>query len=459
MTIDSAVYSAVEADSPSTPPKDSVVAIPLAADGSKGKAPAAWVPTLYFAEGLPNYLVTILSLYMFQAMGIANSKITAAIGTIGFVWMFKPLWSPFLEAAPSKKMIVVTCQIAGGLAAGVLALVLNLSSFFAVGIVVLTVIAITSATHDIAADGLYIASLSKQQQAIYAGWQGTAYNIARIGMVGGLVKLVAYWQTESGLGGASAWQFGLLVVAAVMILLGLYHIWTLPKGVSVPHENVREALIDVIVTFFKKPGIFLAIAFIILFRLAEGQIITIGPLFLTASRATGGLGLSLSDQGSIYGVYGALAFVVGSVLGGYFASWLGLKRSLLILILAMNLPNVTYYYLSTALPTDLMTVKLAVVIEMFGYGFGFTALMLYMMQVVAPGKYPTAHYALATGFMAAGVNIARIASGSIQEALGYQHFFIWILLCTIPIVLLAIFLPIRSNAQKQALGLEDAASN
>jgi PAT family beta-lactamase induction signal transducer AmpG len=457
MPIESAVHSSVEAHSFQPMQTESLVATPVAGK-VKSKAPMAWIPTLYFAEGLPLYLVAVFSLYMFQAMGIANAQITAAIGTIGFVWVIKPLWSPFLEAASSKKMIVVTCQIAGGVAMGVLALTLKLPNFFVFGVVALVAIAIVSATHDIAADGLYIASLSKQQQASYSGWQSTAYNIAKVALVGGLVKLVAYWQQQAGFDGALAWQAGLAIAAVIMIGLGLYHMWVLPKVTSTPHENVMETLADVILTFFKKPGIWAAIVFIVLFRLAEGQIQTIGLLFLTATRASGGLGLSLGDQATIYGVYGTIAFVIGGLLGGYFVSWLGLKRSLLILILAMNLPNVTYYYLSVALPTlatGALTIKLAVIIEMFGFGFGFPALLMYMMQVVAPGKYPTAHYALATGFMALGLNLARIVSGSIQEALGYQHFFIWVLLCTIPIVLFALFLPIRSNAQRQAMGLEE----
>jgi PAT family beta-lactamase induction signal transducer AmpG len=305
------------------------------------KAPFIWAPTLYFAEGIPQYLVTVFSLLMFQAMGVPNAQITAAIGAIGFVWMVKPLWSPLLEAAPSKKLIVVTCQFLGGLAAGGLALILKLDSFFALGIAALTFIAIASATHDIAADGLYIGSLTKTQQGKYAGWLGCAYNVARIAMVGGLVKLVDYWQKQAGFSTVMSWQAGLVVVAVIMMLLGFYHMWSLPKGAALAHDKMADTLRDVIVTFFKKPGIWVAIAFIILFRLAEGQIVTVGPLFLTAARATGGLGLSLGDQGTIYGVYGTSAFLLGSVLGGYFAAWLGLKRALLILILAMNLPNAT----------------------------------------------------------------------------------------------------------------------
>ena len=420
------------------------------------KRPVLWVPTLYFAEGLPQYLVSVFALYLFQALGVSNPQITAALGTIGFVWAVKPLWSPFLEAVPSQKLVVVITQIVGGVAIGGLALCLNTSSFFALSVAVLTVIAITSATHDIAADGLYIASLSKRLQTVYSGWRNCAYNVAKVALTGGLLKMIAYWQRD-GLAGTSAWQAGLFVVALTMFALGFYHLWSLPKAPSASHENVGQTLIDVIKTFFQKPGIWMAIAFILLFRLAEGQITTIGPLFLTAARATGGLGLPLDDQGTIYGVYGTITFLVGGVLGAYFASWIGLKRSLIILILAMNLPNATYCYLSAALPADLLAIKAAVCVEMFGYGFGFTALMLYMMLVVAPGKYPTAHYALATGFMALGYNLAKFISGFIQDALGYQNFFIWVLLCTVPIVLFAMFLPIRVTADKQILSLEDAA--
>ncbi len=451
MTTDSTVLPSAQAAQADAPPQDG-----LASAGFTGKRPVLWVPSLYFAEGLPQYLVSVFALYLFQALGISNPRIGAALGAIGFVWAIKPLWSPFLEAVPSQKLVVVLTQVVGGVAAGALALCLNASNFFAISVAVLTIIAITSATHDIAADGLYIASLSKHMQTVYSGWRNCAYNVAKVALTGGLLKLIAYWQ-DHGYAGASAWQAGLYLVALTMFALGLYHLWSLPQAPSASHENVRETLIDVIKTFFQKPGIWMAILFILLFRLAEGQITTIGPLFLTAARDTGGLGLPLDAQGTIYGVYGTIAFLIGGVLGAYFASWLGLKRSLIILILAMNLPNATYYYLSAVLPTDMFAIKAAVCVEMFGYGFGFTALMLYMMLVVAPGKYPTAHYALATGFMALGYNLAKFISGFIQDALGYQNFFIWVLLCTVPIVLFAMTLPIKLTADKQILSLEDVA--
>ncbi len=407
--------------------------------------PITWVPTLYFAEGLPYFLVATMAGLMYKSMGVANEQIALWTGLLGFVWVFKPLWSPFLEVARSKKSIVLLFQFLGGAALGLLALALHLPTYFAASIALLALVAIASATHDIAADGLYIASLDAKQQAAYAGWQGGFYNVARFFSLGGLMVLAGYFEKRMDV--AHAWSIIFGMLGAIMIALAVYHIWALPNANNVIRSDtsmrgVYRTLKDVILDFFKKPGIWLAILFIILFRAGEGQVTTIGPLFLRAARGEGGLGLTTAEVGALYGTLATVAFIGGSILGGYFTAWLGLRRGMFFLILAMNLPNLAYFFLSTFLPTNFSVIAGALSLEMFGYGFGFVGLILFIMQEVAVGKYQMAHYALGTGVMQLGYVLFKIMSGAIQAALGYQHFFLWVLVSAIPVLLLSRIVPI-----------------
>jgi PAT family beta-lactamase induction signal transducer AmpG len=214
--------------------------------------------------------------------------------------------------------------------------------------------------------------------------------------------------------------------------------------------GIARTLKDVIIDYLRKPGIWVSILFIILFRAGEAQVQTIGPLFLREARELGGLGLSTEQVGTVYGTAGTIAFIIGSIAGGYFTSWLSLRRAILFLILAMNLPNLVFYLLSTYLPTNLTLIAAGLSLEMFGYGFGFVGIILYMMQVVAPGKYQTAHYAFSTGIMQLGFVLFKWISGDAQVALGYQHFFVYVLLCAIPVAVLSQFIPMESRHKEEA---------
>lgn len=403
--------------------------------------PLTWVPSLYLAQGLPFYSVALVAGLMFKSLGVPNEQIARWTGVIGLAWVFKALWSPFLELAASQKRIVVTLQIGGGVALGALALVLQLPAWFALTIALLAVVALASSTHDIAADGLYIASLSGRQQAAYAGWQGAFFNGAKFLSLGGLVILAGVLEPRIGAPAAWATVFGLL--GALLAGLGLYHAWALPVPRKVvASTSVRGAaslLADVVRAFFAKPDIWLGIVFILLFRLAEGQVQTIGPLFLRDARALGGLGLSTQAVGAIYGTAGTAAFLIGSVLGGWFTAWRGLPRAMPILIVAMNVPNLVFYYLSMMQPESLGLVTAALSLEMFGYGFGFVGMILFIMQVIASGPYQTAHYALGSGFMQLGFVLSKVVSGDIQQALGYRHFFLWVVLSALPVLILTRF--------------------
>lgn len=418
----------------------------------KTRNPLTWVPSLYFAQGLPFFAVALVAGQMFKSMGVPNDDIAHWTAAIMSAWIFKPLWSPFLELASSKKLVVVAFQLIGGACLGLVALALHFPFWFAACVVMLTLVAISSATHDVACDGLYISSLSEKDQARYAGWTGTFFNAGRFISAGGLLLLAGHFEKTMGV--TSAWTIVFCILAAMMITLGLYNGWSLPPAknpvsVDTTAAAIASTLKEVIVDFFKKPGIWVAILFIILFRAGEAQVQTIGPLFLREARELGGLGLTTAEVGAVYGTVGTVAFIVGSIAGGYFTSWLGLKRAILALILAVNLPNLVFYYLAAALPTNLTVIGIALSVEMFGYGFGFVGLILYMMQVVAPGKYQTAHYAFATGIMQLGFSLFKWVSGDIQQSLGYQNFFIWVLAAAIPVAILSQIIPM-SAAEREA---------
>jgi PAT family beta-lactamase induction signal transducer AmpG len=430
--------------------------VPIAAaPAAPVRHPLAWVPTLYLAQGLPFYAVALVAGLMFKSMGVPNEQIARWTGMLGLAWVFKALWSPFLELARSKKRLVVSFQLLGGAALAAVALALQLPAWFGIAIALLAVVSLASSTHDIAADGLYIASLTARQQAAYAGWQGAFFNAAKFLSLGGLVILAGYLEARVGTSAAWTVVFGLL--GAGLAGLGLYHGWALPGTLNPAVQagsarTVARTLVDVIRAFFAKDGIWMAILFIVLFRAAEGQIQTIGPLFLRDARAVGGLGLSTAEVGAVYGTAGTVAFLVGSIAGGYFTAWIGLKRAMPILILAMNLPNFVFYYLSTAQPDALPVIAMALGAEMFGYGFGFVGIILFIMQVVASGKYQTAHYALGTGFMQLGFVLFKVISGDVQQALGYRSFFLWVVACALPVLVLSCVIRLEAPARESGAG-------
>jgi PAT family beta-lactamase induction signal transducer AmpG len=414
--------------------------------------PKLWVPSLYLAQGLPYFAVAIVAGQMLKSMGVPNDELNHWIALISCAWALKPLWSPFLELASSKKLVVVGFQILGGLCLGGVALALRAPFWFAASMAMLALVGISSATHDIACDGLYITSLDEKGQAQYAGWTGTFFNAAKFFTTGALLLLAGHFEKTMGV--VPAWTICFCILGAMMVALGLYNSWALPLAKNTVSAGTNAATIarmmwEVIVEFLRKPGIWVSIVFIVLFRAGEAQVQSIGPLFLREARNLGGLGLTTAEVGGVYGTVGTVAFLVGSIAGGYFTSWLGLKRAILWLIIAVNLPNIAFYLLSYFQPTELSIVSAALSVEMFGYGFGFVGLILYMMQVVAPGKYQTAHYAFATGIMQLGNVLFKMFSGDIQISLGYQHFFIWVMLCAIPVAVLSQIIPMAARPQPE----------
>jgi MFS transporter, PAT family, beta-lactamase induction signal transducer AmpG len=412
--------------------------------------PARWVPSLYFAEGIPFFAISLIAGILYKRMGMANDVIALYTSWLLLPWSLKPLWSPLLEMFKTKKFFVVLLQFAAGVSLGLIALCLPLAGYFRYTLALFVVVAFCSSTHDIAADGLYIASLSAKEQAAYAGWQGGFYNVARFVSQGGLIILAGYLETRTDV--PHAWMAIFAAMGLMLVALSLYHSRMLPGGGgrgAVPLGSVREMAAtfwDVVATFLKKPNIYLLLLFILLYRAGEGQVVRIGPLFLVDKRAVGGLGLTTDQFGTIYGTFGTVAFIAGSILGGYFTSWLGLRRALLPLICVMNFPNLAYVYLSTVLPANHLWIASALSVEMFGYGFGFVGVILLMMQEIAPGKYQTAHYAFANSLMNLGLMIPGTVSGKIQMALGYQKFFVWVLISSVPAMILSRFIPVGARS-------------
>ena len=419
----------------------------------KKRHPAYWIPTTWFAMGLPFVALAAASAIMYKNMGITNTQIAFWTSLIMLPWTLKPLWGPFLEMFKTKKFFVYTSQIFTGCMFGLVALSLHAEYFFAFSICILAIIAFSGATHDMAADGVYLNELNEKLQAKYVGWQGAFYNIAKI--VSGGVLVYFAGELEKRIGVVNAWMVVMLLYGLIMILLGLYNMRMLPTGgVSTKIHSVKEGfdtLKDVAVTFFQKKNIWFGLCFIVLYRFAEGQAIKITPLFFKAARSEGGLGLSTSQIGVLYGVFGAIAFVLGSITAGYFVSNKGLTRkTLLILCAFFNIPFAAYAFLAITLPQNLYIIGGAVAVEYFGYGFGFVGLILFIMQQIAPGKYKMAHYAFGSGLMNLGFMVPSMISGFVSDYLGYREFFIWVLISTIPAFLITWVVPLNKMEEEQA---------
>lgn len=427
--------------------------------------PISWVPSVYFAMGMPFVVLNMVSVLMFKGLGISDAQIALWTSLIMLPWTLKFLWSPFLEMYRTKKFFVVLTQFVSGVGFALVALSLQLPAFFACSIGLLAVIAFSGATHDIATDGIYISELNKQEQAKYIGWQGAFYNIAKIVASGGLVWLAGWLLKRfGGIEGAAAvvrqeatvhaWMIVMLLLGAVMVLLGLYHSRVLPSGgaavaATTSGKETFRKLAEVIGDFFQKKHIGYYIAFVILYRFAEGFVMKIVPLFLKAERAVGGLGLDEQQIGLYYGTYGAAAFVLGSLLAGYYISHRGLSKTLFSLCCIFNLPFIAYTLLAIYQPENGLLIGSAIVLEYFGYGFGFVGLMLFMMQQIAPGKHQMAHYAFASGIMNLGVMLPGSISGFVSDAMGYKAFFIFTLFATIPAFLITYFVPFTYADEKK----------
>ncbi|MDI7259593.1 MAG: MFS transporter [Thermodesulfobacteriota bacterium] len=398
--------------------------------------PWAWVPSLYVAEGIPYVMAMTVSVVLYKRLGISNTDIALYTSWLYLPWVIKPLWSPFVDLLRTKRYWILLMQLVIGASLACIAFFIPASRFFQTTLAFFWLMAFSSATHDTAADGFYMLGLPEHLQAAFAGVRTTFYRIAMIATQGGLVILAGFLE-GSGHDIPAAWSVALFTTAAVFSAIILYHFFLLPYPVSDrpanrnPSMSLAREFLHIFGLFFRKKGIVTILAFFLFYRLAETQLIKIIPLFLLDPRLKGGLGLTTSEVGIIYGTVGVIALVLGGLLGGYAIYRKGLKFWIWMMVCAIHLPDLVYVYASQAMPDNFYLINLCVAVEQFGYGFGFTAYTMFMIMV-SEGEYKTVHYALATGIMALGMMVPAMLSGWLQEMLGYQNYFLWVMAATIP---------------------------
>lgn len=418
------------------------------------RSPWAWIPTLYFAQGIPYVVVMTLSVVMYKNLGISNTDIALYTSWLYLPWVIKPLWSPLAELFGTKRAWVTVLQFFIGAALAGVALTLPMERAFQMSLAVFWLMAFASASHDIAADGYYMLALPQHQQAAFVGVRSTFYRLANIGGQGGLVYLAGELTERTG-SVVQAWAWVFWLLGGLFVLLALWHGLMLPR----PAADVRGAggaaarglvaeFFAVFASYFKKPGILVVLGFLLLYRFPEAQLLKLATPFLLDPVSEGGLGLSTKDVGIAYGTVGLTALTLGGLCGGWVISRVGLKKALWPLVAAMHVPNVAFLVLALTHPTNLAVISAALAVEQFGYGLGFTAYLMYMIHV-ADGPQKTAHYAICTGFMALGMMIPGMWSGWLQDHIGYVPFFVWVLVATVPSVAMAALIKIPDGFGKK----------
>ena len=407
----------------------------------KKENPWLWVPTLYFAEGIPYFIVNNISLVMFKNMGMPNGMLAFYTSLLYLPWVIKPLWSPFVDIIKTKRWWILAMQILMSAAMLLLPFLLpqesgeaiSSSPLFFVTLVIFWITAFASATHDIAADGFYMLGLNPNKQAEFVGIRSTFYRLSSIFGQGVLVALAGYLESRTS-DVHMAWKITLILSAAIFACVTLYHTRALPVPASDKTSNATTAseilkeFGRTFVTFFRKKGVLIAMLFMLLYRLPEAFLVKMMNPFLLDSAAEGGLGMSTQDVGIIYGTVGVAALTVGGILGGIAASRWGLKKSLWPMALSLTLPCLSFVFLAAYQPDNLWIIGSCVALDQFGYGFGFTAYMLYLIYF-SEGEFKTAHYSLCTAFMALSMMLPGLVAGYVQEWLGYTSFFVFVMIC------------------------------
>jgi PAT family beta-lactamase induction signal transducer AmpG len=411
---------------------------------SQAKNPWLWVPSLYFGQAIPYIVANNLSVVMYKDMGVSNTDIALYTSLLYLPWVIKPLWSPLVDLQGTKRGWTVSLQLVLAAALGAVGATLHLPAYFMISLSVMWVMAFASATHDISADGFYMLGLRQQQQASMVGVRSTFYRLATLAGQGPLVVLAGVLAVSLG-DVRQAWAIVFFVLAGLFLALFAWHQKILPhpdvdhqaaSGGNVAGSGLLEGFGTTFATFFAKRDIWLILGFILTFRLGEAQLLKLIAPFLKDPLDKGGLGLTTVQYGLAYGTIGIVALTVGGLCGGWLISRLGLKRCLWLMVFAVHLPDLVFVYLSQVQPQNFGVICGFLAIEQFGYGFGFTAMMMYMIMV-ADGPYKTAHYAICTGLMALGMMVPGMWSGKLQEMIGYQHFFVWTCLATIPAFIMA----------------------
>ena len=399
--------------------------------------------------------VSMVAAIMYKNLGLSNSEIAMYTGMMYLPWTIKPLWAPIVELFKTKRFFVLTMEFTMALSFAALAMVLRMPSFLSLSIGFLWVTGFASATQDIAADGVFISSMTPEQQGNYAGIQGGFWNLAKFLVTGPLVTLTGYLHDGKGYDWFQSWQVIMFTFGVIMALLALWHLKFLPPGDAAKDAKVTLAssfatMGEAWASFFKKPDIWMMLVVVFFYRFGEGFIEKMGPLFLMDGRGAGGLAMPNSTLGTINGSVGTIAYITGTLVGGVLAARYGLRRVFVPLAFALNVPHITYFYLSQTMPTNMILITTVVAIEKLGYGFGSVGLILYMMQQLAPGKFRTAHYAFATGIMALCMMLTGMISGSIQQWLGHKWFFAFVLAISVPPIIIAWLAPFRQGTESGA---------
>jgi MFS transporter, PAT family, beta-lactamase induction signal transducer AmpG len=411
--------------------------------------PWIWVPSLYLAEGLPYVIAMTVSVIMYKKLNISNTEIALYTSWLYLPWVIKPLWSPIVDILKTKRFWILLMQFCIGAGLAGVALTITADDFFKYTLAFFWLIAFSSATHDIAADGFYMLALDDHQQSWFVGVRNTFYRIAFISGQGLFVIFAG--QLEESTGDISfAWLITFLILAVLFIFFLIYHVFLLPRPSTDSKRtdvNLNSLLSDFLKTFsefFRKKQIVLILAFILFYRFGEAQLVKLASPFLLDPIDAGGLALSTSQVGFVYGTVGVIALTLGGLLGGFAAAKHGLKYWLWWMVIAINLPDLVYIFLSITQTSNFLLINISVAIEQFGYGFGFTAFLLYLIYI-SEGNFKTSHYAIATGFMALGMMLPGMFSGWLQEFIGYKYFFIWVMISTIPAFIITKFIPLDAK--------------
>ncbi len=408
----------------------------------KNTSPWIWIPTLYFFEGLPYFIVNTISILIFKDLGMDNGRVALLTSLIGLPWLLKPLWSPFVDIFRSKRWWIVVMQLLMAVSVALVALSLPRGSTFTLALIFFVIAGFASATHDISADGYYMIALDERTQSAFVGIRNTFYRVAMVFGQGVLVVLAGYLEKRSG-SAVQAWRVTLLVTAGLLALLSWFHAILLPRPAddrTAEKKNAREVLREfgrAFGSFFTKPGVGLAIAFMLLFRLPEAFSVKMLYPFFSDATAIGGLGLDKTAFGLVYGTAGVIALLAGGILGGLAISRFGLRKCLLPMSLSLALPCAVYLILALLQPASLWLIGSLVVFDQFGYGFGFTAYTVYMMRF-ADGPLKTSHYAICTGFMALSMLLPGSVAGYLQEGLGYIGFFWMVMACCLVTIIITL---------------------
>lgn len=414
---------------------------------NKSRSPWLWVPTLYFAEGIPYFIVNVVSVTMFKRMGMGNADLAMYTSLLYLPWVIKPLWSPLVDVVRTKRWWILVMQVL--LTACFAGLALSLPSrtgepvgAFTLCLIIFYISAMLSATHDIAADGYYMLALDEHRQSLFVGIRSTFYRIASVFGQGVIVVVAGLLETRYA-DIPKAWTVTLLLSSAIFLAVTVWHIFILPAEKQAPvTTGEKRNMLQAFATFFRKPGVWLAIVFMLLYRLPEALSVKMLTPFMLDAPDAGGLGLTTAQSGLVYGTVGVIALTVGGILGGIWSAKVGLRKALWPMALALALPCSVYLYMALAQPSNILSIYFCVALDQFGYGFGFTAYMLYMMYF-SQGEYSTSHYAVCTAFMALSMMIPGFFAGMLQETLGYAGFFVLVMICCLATVAVTAILPSR----------------